>query len=147
MAANTLVTPDVIRLFMLDRTAADNFLLDDIDMPQDLLDLSISLVVDEYNTTTPIVGNCMTVESFPYRLELVLGVAGRLLKSKGMNLLRNDLSHQSASGNSINDKAKATAYVELGNQFLEEFKNRIKMLKQHINVEEGFGFVSGPPRF
>lgn len=143
MAANTLITPEKIRLFMLDRTAADNFLLDDVDMPSDLMDLCMELTVDDWNTSSPFLGETLTVETFPYKLEFLLGVVGRLLKSKGMNLMRNALNYQSSSGTSVDDKTVASQYIALGSEYLAEFQSRIRAIKQHLNIEQGFGYVSG----
>lgn len=143
MSTNAYVSPDKIRLFMLDRSAADNFLLDDVDMPAELIELSMELTVDSYNTMSPILSEQWTVLDFPYKLEFLLGVTGRLLRSKGMNLLRNSLDYQSASGTAVNDKTKATNYLALGQEFLNEFESRSRTIKQAVNIDSGFAYAGG----
>jgi hypothetical protein len=145
MPANPLISPDAIRLFMLDRKAEDNFLLDDVDMPSDLLALAMDLTVDQFNTTPPILCEQLTVETFPYRLELLLGVTGMLLRSKAMNLTRNALPYQSTSGTAVDDKSsRAAKYMEMATAFLSEYTDRITKIKQQMNIDSGFGYVGGP---
>lgn len=132
---------------MLDRNSSDNFLLDDVDIPNELLSLATDLAVDQFNTTPPIFDEPLTVETFPYRLELLIGVTGRVLKSKGLNLMRNALPYQSASGTAVDDRGKAKSYIDLGDQFLAEYTDRIIKIKQQMNINAGFGHVYGIPRF
>jgi hypothetical protein len=143
MSTNAYITPDKVRLFMLDRNAGDNFLLDDVDMSTELIELSMELTVDAFNTMSPILGSKWSVLDFPYKLEFLLGVTGRLLRSKGMNLMRNALDYQSTSGTAVNDKTKAASYLALGQEFLAEFEARSRTIKQATNIEEGFGYTGG----
>lgn len=146
MAANAYVTPEHIRLFLLDRSAADNFLLDETDFKNESLDLMQELIVSRFNTTTPILNYNYTTEDFPYKHEFLMGVCGMLFVSKGQSMMRNALDYQSASGTAVNDKAKAEEYIKFGRELLQEFDDRVKKIKQHENIEGAYDFVSGPPR-
>lgn len=137
---NQFISPDKIRLFLLDRCAQDNFLLDDVDFPDELLDLAQELVVDRYKTTSPFVGPVYTVETFPYKMEFLLGVAAMVLRTKAINLKRNQLNYTAAEGTAVDDKRRADDYLALANQFQLEFDQRCKSIKAHLNIEEGYGF-------
>lgn len=140
MATNAYVTPAMIRLFLLDRNASDNFLLDDVDFEDALMDLAITLTVDRYNTTDPFIDIQFTVETFPYRYELLLGIAGQLLRSKAINMRRNQLNYTSAAGTAVDDKQSADLYMQMAEKMLAEFDTRIRKLKTNDNINQGYGF-------
>lgn len=144
MAGNKFLTPANIRLFLLDRTADDNFLLDDVDFQNDLLDMAQILTFDRYETTDPFIGVDFTIENFPFRLELLLGVTGFLLKSKGLNLKRNQLNYTSAAGTAVDDKSTAEAYLAMADKFLAEFDSRVHKIKGNININQGYGAQGSP---
>jgi hypothetical protein len=138
----------MIRTFMLDRTASDNFLLDGVEMDEESIALAMMMTVEEYNITAPILCEGYTEETFPYRMPYLIGVAAFLLRSKGLNLARNSLPYTSTTGTAVDDStAKSRLYLELGEKYLEEFKEKIRPIKQNKNINEGYGCVSGPSRY
>ena len=142
MATNLTLSPRMIRTFLLDRCAADNFLLDEVEMDDEMLDLAMLLTVDRYNNTTPILDEGYTPYSFPYVGEMLLGITAHLLRSKGLNLQRNALALTSTSGTAVDDKgAKSRVYLDLSEKYFQQFEDRIKPLKMNVNVQGGFGFV------
>ena len=141
MAGNRYCTPDTIRLFLLDRTGSDNFLLDDVDFEDPLLDLAQTLAVDRYNTTDPFLDEVYTVQDFPFRVEFLLGVTAFLLRSKSLSLKRNQLNYSSSAGTAVDDKAQANDYASLAVQFQQEFDQRVRKIKTQKNVSEGYGYV------
>jgi hypothetical protein len=82
------------------------------------------------------------VENFPYLGEMLNGILAHLLKSKALNLQRNALATSSTSGTAVDDKGpKARAYLELSEKYFEQFDDRIKAIKQHTNIESGYGYL------
>jgi hypothetical protein len=137
-----LVTPQDVRFFMMDRTASENFLLDSVEFSDEDINSALTLSVDKYNSTLPMVDS-YTTENFPYRYELMLGASATLLRSKGLNYLRNNLDFSTKDGTTINDKSKAGDYLKLADVMMQEFDNRITQIKKTKNAEQAYGFVSG----
>ena len=139
MGNNQYISPEKIRLYLLDRSAGDNLLLDDVDFSNELLDLAQELVLDRYNTTDPFIEVRHTVEDFPYKVEFLMGVTAQLLRSKGINMKRNQLNYSSASGTAVDDKKQADEYLAMSAQMFQEFDSRVRKIKCHININEGYG--------
>lgn len=137
-----LVTPQDVRFFMMDRTASENFLLDSVEFSDEDINSALTLSVDKYNSTLPMVDS-YTTENFPYRYELMLGASATLLRSKGLNYLRNNLDFQTKDGVTVNDKSKAGDYLKLADVMMQEFDNRITQIKKTKNAEQAYGWVSG----
>lgn len=137
-----LVTPQDVRFFMMDRTASENFLLDSVEFSDEDINSALTLSVDKYNSTLPMVDS-YTTENFPYRYELMLGASATLLRSKGLNYLRNNLDFATKDGTTVNDKSKAGDYLKLADVMMQEFDNRITQIKKTKNAEQAYGFVSG----
>lgn len=137
-----LVTPQDVRFFMMDRTASENFLLDSVEFSDEDINSALTLSVDKYNSTLPMVDS-YTTENFPYRYELMLGASATLLRSKGLNYLRNNLDFQTKDGVTVNDKNKAGDYLKLADVMMQEFDNRITQIKKTKNAEQAYGWVSG----
>lgn len=137
-----LVTPQDVRFFMMDRTASENFLLDSVEFSDEDINSALTLAVDKYNSTLPMVDS-YTTENFPYRYELMLGASATLLRSKGLNYLRNNLDFQTKDGVTVNDKNKAGDYLKLADVMMQEFDNRITQIKKTKNAEQAYGWVSG----
>lgn len=147
MAKNQYISPEMIRTFLLDRSASDNFLLDEVEFDTPSLDLAMILAVDCYNKLLPILDEGYTVENFPHKMEFLLGVSGFLMRSKGLNMARNALQYSSSSGTAVDDlSSKSKFYLEMGGKFLDEFKEQSRIIKQNQNINDGFGHVGGPSR-
>lgn len=141
MPNNQYISPEKIRLFMLDRTKDDNFLLDDREMSDETLSLAQEMVVDKYNTQAPFVQIQYTVETFPFKYEFLLGVTAFCLLSKVLNMKRNQLNYSSASGTAIDDKKTSDEYLALAGALQKEFDSRVEKIKAAINEKEGYGFA------
>jgi hypothetical protein len=137
-----LVTPQDVRFFMMDRTASENFLLDSVEFSDEDINSALTLSVDKYNSTLPMVDS-YTTENFPYRYELMLGASATFLRSKGINYLRNNLDFSTKDGTTINDKSKAGDYLKIADVMMQEFDNRITQIKKTKNAEQAYGSVSG----
>jgi hypothetical protein len=133
-------TNQEIRDFILDRVPADNFLLDDLEFTEEQINSARCLVADKYNSTPPFVEQ-LTGSVFPYRYEFMLGVASSLLKTKAINMMRNNLNYQNSEGTSINDLEKRREYLELSGAMSQEFDQRVRQIKVSKNAEDCYGYV------
>jgi len=134
------ITVDMVRLFMMDRTADENFLLDSVEFTdQEILD-AFTLVVDKYNTMLPHI-DYYTTDSFPYRTEALAGIAGLLMKMKALNMVRNNLDYTTAEGATINDKSKKQEYLALSQAYEKEFDDKCRMIKVSKNSNDCYGYV------
>lgn len=124
----------------MDRTASENFLLDDIEFTDEEINNAMVLAVDRYNSTLPLV-NTYTSENFPYRYEMMLGSSAILLRAKAVNMMRNNLNYQTSDGVAINDLERRQEYFQLAQAFDQEFLDRITKLKVSKNAEECYGWV------
>lgn len=73
----------------------------------------------------------------------MLGASATLMRSKGINYLRNNLDFSTKDGTTINDKSKAGDYLKIADVMMQEFDNRITQIKKTKNAEQAYGFVSG----
>ena len=124
MNQDQLVTPADVRFFLQDRCAAENFLLDSVEYSDEDVSAAMTLAVDKYNSTLPMV-DFYQVENFPYRYEMLIGAAGILLRSKGINYTRNRLDFATKDGTTIQDKAKTQEYLAIANGLVQEFDKRV----------------------
>lgn len=143
MSVEQLVTPNDVRFFLMDRTAAENFLLDSVEFDDSDISSAMSLVVDKYNSTLPFV-DYFTTENFPYRYEMLVGASGFLMRSKSINYMRNRLDFSTKDGTTIQDKQKTGEYMSIANGLIQEFDKRVTDIKRMKNAESCYGHVRGP---
>ena len=80
-------------------------------------------------------------------MPFLIAIVAYLLRSKGLNLARNNLPYSSTTGTAVDDSsAKSRLYLDLSDKYLEEFRSKIRPIKQDKNINQGYGHVSGPPR-
>jgi hypothetical protein len=135
--ANSILTSEEIRLFLMDRAELNPLLLG-VRFSPEMIDQAILNVVDYYNLLPPPASTMYTVESFPYRSLLLLGASGYLLRSAAINEASNQLTY-SASGVQISDKDKAQIFLSLGGSLWDEFKALASNIKISNNISEAYG--------
>lgn len=135
--ATTIITPDEIRIFMQDKPEM-NPLLAGVRFDDKMIDRACVNVIDAFNTMLPPNGASYTVENFPYRYLLLMGVTGYLLKGAAINEASNNFTY-AVDGVQINDKDKAQIFSSLGKEFWDEFKQTAKDIKIAQNVGSCFG--------
>lgn len=135
--AQSIITPEEIRLFMLDRAELNPLLLG-IRFTPEMIEQSIVNTVDYFNLLNPPTMQMYTIENFPFRSLLLLGASGYLLRSAAINEASNQLSYAS-DGVQINDKDKAQIFLTLGNSLWDEFKQMATNIKININVGQVYG--------
>ena len=130
------ITEKSIRIFMMDRPELNPLLsgvrFDTVDMEEAIVN-----VIDYFNMLPPPVVS-YTVETFPFRMLLLLGVSGHLLRGASINEASNNLSY-AVDGVTVNDKDKASTFLQMGNSFWEEFKQLAQQIKISQNVAAAWG--------
>ena len=96
--------------------------------------------IDYFNSSPPYTGNSYTVETFPFRYLLLTGIAGLLLRGSSINEASNQFNY-SVDGVQIQDKDKAGIFMQLGNEFWNEFKEHCKLLKLNQAAAQIYGTV------
>lgn len=135
------ITPDRISLFLLDRGPDDNFLLGEQEMTPELIEAAMETAVDAYNTISPITLDHQSVESFPYRYELLIGTTGNLLRMKAINMIRNRVNYTTAGSVTVDEKKAAEDYIALGKDLMSEFMQRCQVIKVNLNQAAGYGHL------
>lgn len=132
-----IVTEADIRLFLIDKTEDDNYLLDNVEFTPEEIAQAHGHAVDKYNSTLPLVHIATELP----RYEAIIGTAAILLRMKAINHARNQLEYSNKSGTAVQDKNKAQIYLSIAQGLMGEFDQRIQALKIHINLELCYGYV------
>lgn len=139
-----IVTHDDIRHFLMDRGAADNTLLDDVEFSDPDIMKAVEYAVDQWNVTPPHARTKYTPGSFPHKALLVMAAGAWLLRSKAINFERNTLNGTTRSGTTVNDKQKMQTYMSLAKELSAEVRELTKTIKVTDNVNACWGHVEGP---
>ena len=132
-----------VRLAMRDTCPQMNFLIDRVDFQPEEIMWAIRYPIDEWNEALPPI-QLYTCDTFPFRAHWMKAVIGRLLKMASIWLRRNDLPYQ-AAGLTVDDTKKWAEYEQLGEQYLQEWKEFVKNKKISINIAGGYARVGGWP--
>jgi len=127
-----------IRLAIRDKCVEDNFLLDNVEFSDTEIAWAIRRPVEYWNEQPPPLRPCYTPANFPYRYNWTVGVIGELLRIAGPHYERNRLRY-SAGGLSVDDKDKANFYTNLGDRYIQEYREWVQQKKYSINVGNAFG--------
>ncbi len=134
--ATPIITSKSVRIFMMDKPEM-NSLLSGLRWDEDDLSEAIINCIDYYNTSLPPTPQ-YTVETFPYRVVLLTGVAGWLLKSSAINQASNNLNYES-DGVTVNDNDKAQIFAQMGSEFYKDFKEMCQNIKVAQNIAGAYG--------
>ena len=124
-------------MFLLDKPEA-NTLLDGVRWSDEDIDEAVGHVIDAYNCIPPSIGFVSSVEDFPLRYLLLIGVSGHLLRGAAVGEASNNLNY-SAEGVQVQDRDKAQSFMDLGNGFWKEFMEMAKQVKISQNVNALLG--------
>lgn len=139
----SIITENDIRLFMIDKTSDDNYLLNDVEFTPEEIAQAHTLIVAKYNSTLPLMSE---VTEIP-RYEAIIGTTAILMRMKAINFVRNRLDYQNRNGTAVQDKNKAPEYLAIARDMMMEFEQRVRALKTHQNIEACYGHVSSPYRY
>lgn len=138
------VTEEDVRMFLVDKSPADNYLLDDVEMTNEEIQKAIGWAVDKFNSTPPFI-RIMQPETLPHYV-LVLGTAAMLLRMKAMNYMRNRLDYQQSNGTGVQDKNKGAEYMNMSKELMAEFTQITSQIKYSENIDACYGRVGSPYR-
>jgi hypothetical protein len=131
------ITEKDVRLFLMDKPEL-NTLLRGVRFSPEEIEAAIVHCIDWFNQASPPTSASYTVETFPFRITLISGVTGHLLKGAAVHEASNNLTY-SLDGLQVNDKDKAEIFTRLGLQFWEEFKESVLNIKLNQNIAAAFG--------
>lgn len=134
--AQAIITEDELRMFAKD-TPELNTLVDSVRFTPKDIERALVSVVDRFNILTPPSGT-YSVENFPSRALLTLGVWGWLLRGAAIGEASNNFSY-SAEGVSVNDRDKAELFTSLGNTYWQEFIEASKAMKLTQSINRVYG--------
>jgi hypothetical protein len=135
--ATPLITEKELRIFAMDRPEF-NTLVDGVKFGPEEIEQAQIHVVDYFNLLPPPLSEIFTVENFPSRILMLIGVWGHLLRGASIGETQNELEY-SADGVQINDRSHGKAFAELGNQYWQEFIELAKQTKTVRNIHGAFG--------
>lgn len=136
--ANSVITDFELRMFAGDRPEL-NTLVDGMRFTPEQVESAMISVVDRFNIIPP-PSSRYTVETFPSRSLLTLGVWGWLLKGAAIGEASNNFSY-AAAGVQINDRDKAQVFAELGRLYWDEFLELSKDIKITQSINKAYGNI------
>jgi hypothetical protein len=136
-AKQNRVDVSYVRLALRDKTAEDNYLLDDVVFTDDEINYAIQATVDAWNETPPCVTRDLTADSFPWNAALIDGIKGKLFSIASYNMVANNLAY-SAGGVSVDDKNKFSPYAQLSKKYWDQYMSWMIRKKKEINITSSF---------
>jgi hypothetical protein len=128
-----------LRLFLRD-TPELNRLTRKEESDDEMLQFALDMAIDDWNTTTPVIGN-YSIENFPSLYLLLHAAAIQILKSQGIYQARNQLQYNSG-GSSFVRSDKTQIYMAWMTNFSNEYELKKRNLKLQQNINRGWGGVA-----
>jgi len=126
-----------IRMWMRDNDPEANLLLEDYEFSSEEIAEARQMAVDEWNEMLP---PCAphTVESFPYRFNLLQATTANLLFIASHRFRRNQLNVQ-VGGGASDDQNKEGPYLAASDRLRQAWQSWAKMRKHSLNADLGWG--------
>ena len=139
MASNNYLTVDDIRLYILDRSVADNDLDRDLSFSNDEIFAAMERAAREYNSLPPFV-NSARAACLPKDTNMFLdGVVQQLYIAWLNRAMRNDIDYD-AGGVVTSLEAKRIKHMQqLAQDHGERFREAARNRKVFLNMSEGYG--------
>jgi len=134
------ITIAEVRLSLRDCDQA-NLLLEDFEFSDREIAICIRKAVDHWNEIPP-GGLEFNYQNFPFRKHWLDATVAQLLKSISHYYRRNKFKY-SAGGTSLNPMDKSEEYWAVGTQMWQEYAEWAQQRKTSMNIEGGWGRVSG----
>lgn len=137
--SNPVITPDEVREFIADYVE-NNHLLDGVEFSDTRISLATELAISEFNMVPPIGG--VTINTFLRAGKSIImsGILWKLFEGQSALLARNTMSYNDG-GISLPIEERMQLYQALARQFQGNFMSSVGRLKQHLNLESGWGEV------
>lgn len=142
--ATPIISEKELRIFAMDKPEL-NTLVDGVKFGPEEIEQAQLYVVDYYNMLPPPIDTVFSIEDFPSRALMLLGVWGHLLRGASIGETQNELEY-SADGIAVNDRSHGQAFMNLGNTFWQEFLDIAKQIKITRNIARAFGSVGSEYR-
>ena len=130
-------TINEIRMWMMDSSAAENSLLDDVEFADDQIMLALTAPIRQWNETPPPIER-FTTRDFPFRGAWATGALAQLYKMAAAHYRRNFLQ-TSGGGVSVADKAKEREYLSEAMRLQNEYDSWLINKKVEINMKKFVG--------
>jgi hypothetical protein len=131
------ITDADVRIYLRDNDPEANKLIGDLEFSPEEIRTAWTLTVDRWNEWPPNVG-IFTVDTFPYRYHLLMGVSANLLTIAASRYRRNNLVYN-VPGGSINDQDKAGSYGDAADKLAKEFGTWMQHKKIELQMNMGWG--------
>lgn len=134
-----VVTNDEVREFLADY-AENNLLIDGVEFTDTRISLATKLAVSEFNTLPPV--GAVSVNTFMRQGAAILmyGICWKLMEGQAALLARNHMNY-SDGGINLPIEERMALYLQLAGTFRDQYMQSAARLKQHLNLEAGFGDV------
>ena len=143
--ATPVITEKELRIFAMDNPKM-NTLVDGVKFDSESIEQAQINVVDYFNIMPPTTDRTYTVETFPSRVLLVMGVWGYLLKGAAIGETQNQFEY-AADGVQINDRNHGPMFLQMGQAYWQEFTELAKNVKVARNIERCYGSKGSEYRF
>ncbi len=131
------ISSEDIRLWLRDHPEK-NVLLDDVEFDTPEIEAAIKFTVADFNETPPF--TAYAAETFPFVAMLANGVAWWLYRGESVRQTRNHLPYNTG-GVQVDDQNKGPEYAQLASLFQDKYETAKRQIKNHINLEQGWGNV------
>lgn len=133
-------TINEIRMWMMDSSPKENFLLRDVEFKDEQIMLALSWPVQRWNEALPPIKKFNT-RNFPFRGAWAAATMAKLYEMAAANYRRNRLN-TAAGGLTVDDKNKEREYLEESKRLLEEYDDWVRGRKYAMNVAMVAGNMS-----
>jgi hypothetical protein len=137
--ATPIITEKELRIWAMDKPEM-NTLIDGVKFDSEAIEQAQIYTVDYFNMLPPPIGKAFTVEDFPSRALMLMGVWGHLLKGAAIGETMNELNY-SAGGVQVEDRSHGHSFAQLGSAYWQEFVEMAKNVKISYNIEQVFGNI------
>jgi hypothetical protein len=117
-----------------------NALLNGVETSDTLIDFSLELALDDFNTTPPLIGN-FQLTTHPSQSLILLATIIWIIRSAGILQSRNQLDYASG-GITVAVSNKTPLYQAWIAAMMQEYEAKKANLKKAINAEQAYGGVS-----
>lgn len=126
-----------VRMFMLDRTVADNTLDMDLTFSDEEIGVATRFAAMGYNETTPYV-HTVSPDSLPYGMCFLNGIAYYLYLGLLQKLMRNDIDYSAGNVTVDLNKRRIEHLMKIMPMFKQEFEQKSTQQKAAININNGY---------
>ena len=141
MARNDAVITELdVRIWLRDNDPEANNLIDDYEFTSEEIRTALTLAVDYWNDTPPLIG-AFDYDKFPFRSLLLQGTAANLLYIAANRYRRNALKYN-IPGGAISDQDKYREYDAAGDKLWGAYISRVNTQKRALNMEGGWGVIA-----